>query len=153
MKIKLMLVAVAITLVSVFMSGCGNETKLGYVDVYKIMTEAPQMKAIKDNFDKKDSELEAKAKDLDSKKGTMSEEDMKKAQMDLQREYNGLKMQYQSQAKNTMDKALAEIVKEKDLSAVVPQDKVASNGVQVEKNKFVIQGGIDITDEVMQKLQ
>ena len=31
MKIKLMLVIALVTLMSVFMSGCGSETKLGYL--------------------------------------------------------------------------------------------------------------------------
>ena len=62
-------------------------------------------------------------------------------------------MQYQSQLKNTMDKVLAEVSTEKELSAVVPKSLVRSNGMQIEKKDFVVQGGIDITDEVIQKLQ
>lgn len=73
--------------------------------------------------------------------------------MDIQRQYQGISMQYQSQLKNTMDKVLAEVSTEKDLSAVVPKTLVRSNGMQIEKKDFVIQGGIDITDEVIQKLQ
>ena len=83
----------------------------------------------------------------------MSEEDFKKAQADIQRQYQGLGMQYQSQLKNTMDKVLAEVSTEKELSAVVPKTLVRSNGMQIEKKDFVVQGGIDITDEVIQKLQ
>ena len=44
-----------------------------------------------------------------SKKATMSDEEFKKAQMDIQRQYQGLDMQYKSQVKNTMDKVLAEV--------------------------------------------
>ena len=42
---------------------------------------------------------------------------------------------------------------EKELSAVVPKTLVRSNGMQVQKQEFVVQGGIDITDDVIQKLQ
>ena len=38
---------------------------------------------------------------------------LKKAQMDIQRQYQGLDMQYKSQVKNTMDKVLAEVSTEK----------------------------------------
>ena len=98
-------------------------------------------------------EIEAKETDLMSKKATMSDEEFKKAQMDIQRQYQGLDMQYKSQVKNTMDKVLAEVSTEKELSAVVPKTLVRSNGMQVQKQEFVVQGGIDITDDVIQKLQ
>ena len=153
MKIKLTLVAVVMALMSVFMAGCGNETKLGYVDAERVMNEAPQIKTIRENIDAKNKELEAKEQDLYNNKASMSEEDFKKAQADIQRQYQGLGMQYQSQLKNTMDKVLAEVSTEKELSAVVPKTLVRSNGMQIEKKDFVVQGGIDITDEVIQKLQ
>ena len=153
MKIKLMLVIMLISIMSIFVSGCGNETKLVYLDAERVMNEAPQIKTIRDNIDAKNKEIEAKETDLMNKKTTMSDEDFKKAQMDIKREYQGLDMQYKSQVKNTMDKALAEISTEKELSAVVPKTLVRSNGMQVQKQDFVVQGGIDITDEVIQKLQ
>lgn len=153
MKIKLTLVAVVMALMSVFMAGCGNETKLGYVDAERVMNEAPQIKTIRENIDAKNKELETKEQDLYNNKASMSEEDFKKAQADIQRQYQGLGMQYQSQLKNTMDKVLAEVSTEKELSAVVPKTLVRSNGMQIEKKDFVVQGGIDITDEVIQKLQ
>ena len=153
MKIKLTLVAVVMALMSVFMAGCGNETKLGYVDAERVMNEAPQIKTIRENIDAKNKELETKEQDLYNNKASMSEEDFKKAQADIQRQYQGLSMQYQSQLKNTMDKVLAEVSTEKELSAVVPKSLVRSNGMQIEKKDFVVQGGIDITDEVIQKLQ
>lgn len=153
MKIKLMLVIALVTLMSVFMPGCGSETKLGYLDAERVMNEAPQIKTIRDNIDAKNKEIEAKETDLMSKKATMSDEEFKKAQMDIQRQYQGLDMQYKSQVKNTMDKVLAEVSTEKELSAVVPKTLVRSNGMQVQKQEFVVQGGIDITDDVIQKLQ
>ncbi|WP_455631877.1 OmpH family outer membrane protein [Megamonas sp.] len=153
MKIKLALVALGMTLMSVFMAGCGNDTKLGYLDAERVMNEAPQIKTIRDNIDTKNKEIEAKEQDLYNKKASMSDEDFKKEQMNIQRQYQGLDMQYKSQIKNTMDKVLAEVSTEKELSAVVPKTLVRSNGMQIQKQEFVIQGGIDITDEVIQKLQ
>ncbi len=153
MKIKLILVIALISMMSIFMTGCGNETKLGYLDAERVMNEAPQIRTIRDNIDAKNKEIEAKETDLQNQKATMSPEDLKKAQMDIQRQYQGLDMQYKSQVKNTMDKVLAEVSTEKELSAVVPKTLVRSNGMQVQKQEFVVEGGIDITDEVIQKLQ
>ena len=153
MKIKLALVALGMALMSVFMAGCGNDTKLGYLDAERVMNEAPQIKTIRDNIDTKNKEIEAKEQDLYNKKASMSDEDFKKEQMNIQRQYQGLDMQYKSQIKNTMDKVLAEVSTEKELSAVVPKTLVRSNGMQIQKQEFVIQGGIDITDEVIQELQ
>lgn len=153
MKIKLALVALGMALMNVFMAGCGNDTKLGYLDAERVMNEAPQIKTIRDNIDTKNKEIEAKEQDLYNKKASMSDEDFKKEQMNIQRQYQGLDMQYKSQIKNTMDKVLAEVSTEKELSAVVPKTLVRSNGMQIQKQEFVIQGGIDITDEVIQKLQ
>ena len=153
MKIKLALVALGMALMSVFMAGCGNDTKLGYLDAERVMNEAPQIKTIRDNIDTKNKEIEAKEQDLYNKKASMSDEDFKKEQMNIQRQYQGLDMQYKSQIKNTMDKVLAEVSTEKELSAVVPKTLVRSNGMHIQKQEFVIQGGIDITDEVIQKLQ
>ena len=153
MKIKLALVALGMALMSVFMAGCGNDTKLGYLDAERVMNEAPQIKTIRDNIDTKNKEIEAKEQDLYNKKASMSDEDFKKEQMNIQRQYQGLDMQYKSQIKNTMDKVLAEVSTEKELSAVVPKTLVRSNGMQIQKQEFVIQGGIDITDEVIKKLQ
>lgn len=153
MKIKLILGIALISMMSIFMTGCGNETKLGYLDAERVMNEAPQIRTIRDNIDAKNKEIEAKETDLQNQKATMSPEDFKKAQMDIQRQYQGLDMQYKSQVKNTMDKVLAEVSTEKELSAVVPKTLVRSNGMQVQKQEFVVEGGIDITDEVIQKLQ
>ena len=41
---------------SVFISGCGSETKLGYLDAERVMNEAPQIKTIRDNIDAKNKE-------------------------------------------------------------------------------------------------
>ena len=152
-KAKLLLAAALIAVTSIVSAGCGSETKLGYVDAERVMNEAPQIKAIRDDIDAKDKDLSAKADELNQKKDSMSPDDLKKAQADLQRQYQGLDMEYKSKVKNAMDKVLAEIAKEKDLSAVVPKDRVNSNGVQVQKTPLVVEGGIDITDEVIQKLQ
>ncbi len=153
MKIKLVLVAVIISLFSIFMSGCGSETKLGYVDEERVTTEAPQIKAISDDLENKGKDLQAKMDELDSKKSSMSEEDYNKEKTKLQNQARGLQLQAYNKYKSALEKALDEISKEKDLSAVVRKSTVVQNGMQPQKKDIVVQGGIDLTDEVIQKLQ
>ena len=55
-----------------------------------------------------------------------------------------LNQQYQSQLKAKVDAAIEDIAKNKKLDAVVDSEESA---------KLVVSGGVDITDEVLQKLQ
>lgn len=153
MKIKLILVTVIIALFSVFLTGCSSETKLGYVDEERVMTEAAQVKAIEDDFKTKVEDIQKKAEELEANRASMSDEDYQKEQMKIQRQYQGLQMQATNKYISARDKVLAELVKEKDLSAVVKKDTLVQNGIQPQKKELVIQGGIDLTDEVIQKLQ
>ena len=153
MKIKLMLVIAIISAFSIFMAGCGSETKLGYVDEERVITEAPQIKAIEDDTKTKFEDLQKKATELEAKQSSMSEEDFKKEQMKLQRQAQGIQMQAQNKVKSALDKALDEIAKDKDLSAIVKKDTIVQNGMQMQKKEFVVHGGTDLTDDVIQKLQ
>ena len=55
-----------------------------------------------------------------------------------------LNQQYQSQLKAKVDAAIDEIAKNKKLDAVVDSEP---------STKLVVSGGVDITDEVIQKLK
>jgi outer membrane protein len=74
----------------------------------------------------------------------MTMEEAQKLQQEAQRKAMGINQQYMTQVQQKMDVALAEIAKEKKLDVVVDNE-----GLQ----KTVLLGGIDVTDEVIQKLQ
>lgn len=133
--------AFAATLV---MSGCGK-TQIGYIDGDRIMKEAPQIKGLVEEGNQKITEAQDEAtKDLNEKKGTMSDEDFQKAQQDAQRKIAGINQSYSIQLKQKLDQALADVAKEKKLDAIVDNQQM---------QKVVVEGGIDVTDEAIQKLQ
>lgn len=140
-SIALLAYAFAATLV---MSGCGK-TQIGYIDGDRIMKEAPQITSLVEEGNQKITEAQDEAtKDLNEKKGTMSDEDFQKAQQDAQRKIAGINQSYSIQLKQKLDQALADVAKEKKLDAIVDNQQM---------QKVVVEGGIDVTDEAIQKLQ
>ena len=137
----LLVLGVAAVLV---MSGCGK-AKIGYIDGDRIMKEAPQIQSLVEEGNAKIQQAQEDAeKDLAEKKGTMSDEDFQKAQADARRKVAGLNQSYSVQLKQKLDAALADIAKEKKLDAVVDNQA---------QQKVVIEGGIDVTDDAINKLQ
>ena len=137
----LLLIGVAAMLV---MSGCGK-AKIGYIDGDRIMKEAPQIQSLVEEGNAKIQQAQEDAeKDLAEKKGTMSDEDFQKAQADARRKVAGLNQSYSVQLKQKLDAALADIAKEKKLDVVVDNQA---------QQKVVIEGGIDVTDDAINKLQ
>lgn len=137
----LLLIGVAAMLV---MSGCGK-AKIGYIDGDRIMKEAPQIQSLVEEGNAKIQQAQEDAeKDLAEKKSTMSDEDFQKAQADARRKVAGLNQSYSVQLKQKLDAALADIAKEKKLDAVVDNQA---------QQKVVIEGGIDVTDDAINKLQ
>jgi len=141
-------------IIAIFVSGCSN-TKMGVVDTERIMKESPQIQTITksqtEQYTQKQQELTEK---LQNDKASMSDEDYQKSFNAAKAELGGLESQFNSELKTTIDKAMADVSKEKNLSAVVMKDLVQTNQMgQPTKEQFVIQGGIDITDDLIQKLQ
>ena len=132
-----------LTIVStIFISGCG-EVHMGYMNVDKLM-DAPQMKAIQDEAETKIKEAQEQAlKDLEAKKDATDEE-KQQVQMEAQRKLMGLQQAYSSQLEQKLNSVLADIVKSKNIDVVINSS---------EDQKMVFEGGIDLTDEVVQKLQ
>lgn len=126
------------------MSGCGK-AKIGYIDGDRIMKEAPQIQSLVEEGNTKIQQAQEDAeKDLAEKKGTMSDEDYQKAQADARRKVAGLNQSYSVQLKQKLDAALADVAKEKKLDVVVDNQA---------QQKVVIEGGIDVTDDAINKLQ
>ena len=126
------------------MSGCGK-AKIGYIDGDRIMKEAPQIQSLVEEGNAKIQQAQEDAeKDLAEKKGTLSDEDYQKAQADARRKVAGLNQSYSVQLKQKLDAALADVAKEKKLDVVVDNQA---------QQKVVIEGGIDVTDDAINKLQ
>lgn len=126
-------------------AGCGK-MNVGYVDQNRIQSEAPQIKASVEEMQAKMTEVqqEAEQKFQEASASGASEEDMQKLQQQMQMKAAGVQQQYAIQIKAKVDAAMDDIVKAKKLDTVVN-----SNG----KDGVVVSGGVDITEDVIQKLQ
>ena len=137
---KLLLLLTVVS--TIFISGCG-EVHMGYMNVDKI-SETPQMKAIQDEAENKIKEAQEQAlKDLEAKKDATDEE-KQQVQMEVQRKLMGLQQAYSSQLEQKLNSVLADIVKSKNIDVVINSS---------ESQQMIFEGGIDLTDEVVQKLQ
>lgn len=131
--------------VAALFAGCGK-VNVGYVDQNRIQSEAPQIKASVEEMQAKMTEVqqEAEQKFQEASASGASEEDMQKLQQQMQMKAAGVQQQYAIQIKAKVDAAMDDIVKAKKLDTVVN-----SNG----KDGVVVSGGVDITEDVIQKLQ
>lgn len=144
-KSKVLLVAaMAATLL---MSGCG-QVKIGYIDGERISKEAPQITSLVDEGNQKIQEAQQQAEaDLKQKlqdNPNMTQEEAQKAQMDAQSKVQGLNQSYSLQLKQKLDVAVGAVSRDKKLDAVVNNSQ---------EQPMAITGAVDITDEVIQKLQ
>lgn len=130
-------------LICALLSGCG-QVKVGYINEERIAKEAPQIKATMEEGNAKMKEVQEELVKKFEEQPDMTQEEAEKIQMEAQRKAMGYNQQYMTQVQQKLNVALAEISKEKDL------DVVMGNGSY---QKSVVLGGIDMTDEVIKKLQ
>lgn len=136
LTVKKITMLLMILVISVFISGC-SDTKIGVVDVNKIMTDSPKVQEFEE-------QLKTNAKtlvdQLEQDKANLSQEQLQQRSMEVSTEMEKMKQDLSAQLNESMDKALAEVAKEKKLSVVLYKNGVA-------------QGGIDVTDDVIKKMQ
>ena len=142
MNLAKKLAAVALLASSLILTGCG-QAQIGSIDVDKVMTEAPRVKTLMTEAEGKIKEAQEKfQKDYEGKE--LSEEDSVKLQMDFQRKLEGINQGYASQIKSRMDVVINEIAQEKNIDVVLSNSK---------DDKTIFKGAIDITNDVIKKMQ
>ena len=133
----------ALLLVMVFsvvlLAGCGAEkpSTIGIVDMQKVMAENPKIKQMQEQLNTKAKELTA---NLEKEKATLKPEEFQQKEQIAYAEFMKLKQEFESQIEMQTKKVLEEVAKEKKLGAVIYKNGMAW-------------GGIDVTDEVLKKLQ
>ena len=136
------LAAAVILASSLILTGCG-QAQIGSVDIDKVMAEAPRVKTLM-------AEAEGKIKDTQEKfqqdygDKEMTEEEAAKAQMEFQRKLEGINQAYATQIRSRMDVVIEEISREKNIDVVI------SNSPD---DRLIFQGAIDVTDDVIKKMQ
>ena len=137
------LAATALLAASLILTGCG-QAQIGSVDVDKVMAEAPRVKTLLAEAEGKIKEAEQKFEADYANKDNMSEEDLAKLQMDFQRKLEGINQAYAAQIRNRMDVVVEEISREKNIDVVI------NNSAE---QRMIFHGNIDVTDDVIKKMQ
>ena len=137
------LAATALLASTLLLSGCG-QGQIAAVDVDKVMADAPRVKTLM-------SEAEGKIKDAQQKfeqdaaaKPDMTDEEAAKLQLEFQRKLEGINQAYASQIRSRMDVVIEEISREKNIDVVINNS---------ESDKLIFHGAIDVTDDVIKKMQ
>ncbi len=136
------LAAVALLASSLLIAGCGAG-QIASVDVEKIMAEAPRVKKLMEEAQSKVTAEQQKFEQENAGK-ELSDEEALKVQMDFQRKLESINQAYATQIKSRMDVVIEEISREKNIDVVVNNS---------EDQKILFKGGIDITNDVIKKMQ
>jgi len=137
MKTLKYLLAISMVIMAVVVSGCGQNKNVGVIDVEKVVTESPKIKVMNEELMAKHKEIEEK---LNNDKTTLSEADFNNAKQAAETEFTDLRKDLSAKMETEIKTNLEKIAKEKNLSVIV-------------KKNVTVQGGVDVTDEMITKLQ
>ncbi len=137
MKTLRYLVAISMVIMAVVVSGCGQNKNVGVIDVEKVVTESPKIKVMNEELMAKHKEIEEK---LNTDKTTLSEADFNNAKQAADAEFTALRKDLSGKMETEIKTNLEKIAKEKNLSVII-------------KKNVTVQGGVDVTDEMIAKLQ
>lgn len=127
------------------LSGCGTpKTQVGYIRAERVMKESSQITAIIEEGNAKLTDGQKKLIELEQKRAELGEEEYMKQSQAMQMELSRINQEYTEKVRTTLDGTLEEISKAKKLDVIVTNDADA---------KLIMYGGVDITDEVIGKLQ
>ena len=119
------------------LAGCGGKDNVGVVDMSRVQKEAPLVQQYKQKTEDKQKSIE---KELQDAKQNMSAEDFQKKQQQAQQELNICGASMQRQFMSDIQSKLGDIAKDKNVGIIVVKEAVPS-------------GGIDVTDDLIAKLQ
>jgi outer membrane protein len=135
---QLLIAIVFVFAMALLLAGCaGANQTVGVLDVNKVMSEAPKVKQFQDQLNTKGKEL---SDTLEKDKASISAEEFQKRQEAAYGDFLKVKQDLETQIDNSIKQALDQVVKEKKLGIVLYKNSVA-------------QGGTDITDDVIKKMQ
>ncbi len=127
-----------LVLTSVLSFGCmGRSSEFGVVDMQKVQAESTLYKTLKEEIQTKGIALQG---ELEAEVAGKSREDAEKIVAEKTAQLQVIQSDAQNKLKASLDAALAEVAKEKKLGAVLVKEAVP-------------QGGVDVTDEVIQKMK
>ena len=119
------------------LAGCGGKDNVGVVDMSRVQKEAPLVQQYTQKTEDKQKSIE---KELQDAQQSMSAEDFQKKQQQAQQELNIFGASMQRQFMSDIQSKLGDIAKDKNVGIIVVKEAVPS-------------GGIDVTDDLIAKLQ
>ena len=119
------------------LAGCGGKDNVGVVDMSRVQKGAPLVQQYKQKTEDKQKSIE---KELQDAQQSMSAEDFQKKQQQAQQELNIFGASMQRQFMSDIQSKLGDIAKDKNVGIIVVKEAVPS-------------GGIDVTDDLIAKLQ
>lgn len=130
---------IALVLSTGLLAGCGNEkpSAIGIVDMQKVMTENGKIKEMQEQLNKKAREITTT---LEKERATLKPEEFQQKEQLAYAEFMKMKQEFESKIQLQIQTVLEGIAKEKKLGAVIYKNGLAW-------------GGIDITEDVLKKLQ
>lgn len=129
---------VTMVLLSLLLAGCGGRNNaIGSVDMSKV---AEQTDLFKNQQEQMQAKLTQAQKELEDASKNSTPEEMEKLQNAKGLELRAYKERMENELKHTVEAALADVAKDKKLGAVLIKEAVA-------------QGGIDVTEDVINKLK
>lgn len=135
-NLKYVLLMVMVVIATVI-TGCGQNKNVGVIDVEKVVTDSPKIKQLNEELMAKHKVLEEK---LNNDKASLSEADFNNAKQAADTEFSGLRKDLSGKMENEIKTNLEKIAKEKNLTVII-------------KKNVTLQGGIDVTDDMIAKLQ
>lgn len=118
--------------------GCGGRnTEFGVVDMKVVESKAEIVKSTREDVMAKGKALQ---EEMNTKLEGLSDEEKAKTIDDYRGQMNVINSEAQNKLKASLDAALREVAKEKNLGAVLVKEAVP-------------QGGVDVTDAVVEKMK
>ena len=138
-KGKFIVLAVLIIGAATLLGGCSGsgQTTVGVLDVNKVMSDSPKVKQFQDQLNSRGKEL---SDQLEKDKPNISAEEYQKRQEAAYAEFLKTKQDLEGQIDSTIKQALEQVAQEKKMGVVLYKNGVA-------------QGGTDITEDVLKKMQ
>lgn len=135
---KLLGLLLVVVFAASLLGGCAaNKATVGVLDVNKVMSDSPKVKSFQEQLNAKGKEL---TDTLEKDKPNISAEEYQKRQETAYNDFLKVKQDYEGQIDAAIKQTLEQVAKDKGLSVILYKNSVA-------------QGGTDITDAVIQKMQ
>lgn len=136
---RIALLLIVIMAAALVLGGCGSEkpSAIGIVDMQKVMSENAKVKQMQEQLNVK---AKALTDGLEKDKAALKPEEFQQKEQAAYAEFMKMKQEFEAQIETQTKTVLEEVAKEKKLGAVIYKNGMAW-------------GGIDVTEDVMKKLQ